>query len=33
MVQAYYLFQHSSGAPENVNVLGITLNFFLRNGL
>ena len=23
---------HSS-APDNINVLGITLNFFLRNGL
>ena len=33
MVQAYYLFQHNSSAPDNVNVLGITLNFFLRNGL
>jgi hypothetical protein len=33
MVQAYYLFQHGSGTPENVNVLGITVNFFLRNGL
>jgi hypothetical protein len=33
MVQAYYLFQHGSGKPENVNVLGITVNFFLRNGL
>ena len=33
MVQAYYLFQHNSSAPDNVNVLGITLNFFLRNAL
>ena len=33
MVQAYYLYQHTTSAPQNVNVIGITLNFFLRNGL
>jgi hypothetical protein len=33
MVQAYYLYQHSESAPDNVNVFGITLNFYLRNGL
>ena len=33
MLQAYYLFQHSNSAPQNVNVLGLTLNVYLRNGL
>jgi len=33
MLQAYYLFQYSNSAPQNVNVLGLTLNVYVRNGL
>lgn len=33
MLQTYYLFQHSISAPDNVNVVGVTLNFYIRNGL
>lgn len=33
MVETYYLYQHTSSAPENVNVFGVTLNVYLRNGL
>lgn len=33
MVQTYYLYQHTTSAPENVNVLGVTLNLFFRNWL
>ncbi len=33
MVETYYLFQHSNGSPKNVNVLGVSLNVYLRNGL
>ena len=33
MVETYYLFQHTASAPDNTNVFGLTLNFYLRNGL
>lgn len=33
MVETYYLYQHTSSAPTSTNAFGITLNFFLRNGL
>jgi hypothetical protein len=33
MIETYYLFQHSHSAPDNVNVFGITLNFYLKNSL
>lgn len=33
MVETYYLYQHTSSAPTSTNVFGITLNFYLRNGL
>lgn len=33
MLETYYLFQHTTAAPSNTNVFGITLNLYLRNGL
>ena len=33
MVRTYYLFQHCNCAPDNVNVLGLALNVYFRNGL
>jgi hypothetical protein len=32
-LQAYYLLQHSTSAPETVNVLGLTATLYFRNGL
>jgi len=32
MLQTYYLRQHTTSAPDNVNVVGLTLNMHLRNG-
>ncbi|MBP2647893.1 MAG: hypothetical protein H6Q77_1517 [Gemmatimonadetes bacterium] len=33
MVQTYYLFQHCTCTPDDVNVFGVTLNLYVRNGL
>ena len=33
MVETYYLYQYSHSSPDNINVFGITLNVYLRNGL
>ncbi len=33
MLETYYLYQHSSSAPENINALGLSLNIYFRNGL
>ena len=33
MVETYYLYQHTTKAPTGTNVFGLSMNFYLRNGL